>query len=90
MNDETKNHDKPDAAKHPAKPHHKPKHAVEKKPEEKPAPKPTSKVIPDCPEMDPILGDKTPAVVAWWFEHHPEEAAAKYEGRKIQTPGDHE
>lgn len=35
---------------------------------------------PPCPASDPALGMKTPAVVAWWFEHFPEEAAVKYAG----------
>lgn len=37
--------------------------------------------IPPCPLAD-HRGDKTPAVVDWWFTHHPEKAAAKYAGRK--------
>jgi hypothetical protein len=37
-------------------------------------------VIPECPPSDPALGMKTPAVVAWWFEHYPAEAAARYAG----------
>lgn len=36
--------------------------------------------VHECPEADPALGMKTPAVVAWWFEHFPEEAAVKYAG----------
>lgn len=36
--------------------------------------------IPPCPASDPQYGTKTPAVVAWWFEHFPEEAAVKYAG----------
>ena len=36
--------------------------------------------IPECPASDPALGMKTPAVVAWWFEHHPAEAAERYAG----------
>lgn len=36
--------------------------------------------IPLLPESDPTLGMKTPAVVAWWFEFHPAEAAVKYAG----------
>lgn len=36
--------------------------------------------VPECPATDPQYGQKTPAVVAWWFEHFPEEAAVKYAG----------
>jgi hypothetical protein len=39
-----------------------------------------STVIPECPPSEPALGMKTPAVVAWWFEHYPAEAAARYAG----------
>lgn len=35
-----------------------------------------------APEMDPALGDKTPAFVDWMHTHHPEEAAKRYLGRK--------
>ncbi len=42
--------------------------------------------IPPCPPEDPGAGDKTPAVVAWWFKHHPEEAAKRYEGRRFTRP----
>lgn len=39
---------------------------------------------PICPiPCDPSMGDKTPAIVDWWFEKHPELAAKKYAGRKI-------
>jgi hypothetical protein len=47
-----------------------------------PAPK-SSKSIPPCPPMDPAAGDKTPAVIDWWFTYHPEAAATKYHGRKF-------
>ena len=33
---------------------------------------------PDCPEMTPQLGDKTPAVVKWYFKWRPEEFKVKY------------
>jgi hypothetical protein len=36
--------------------------------------------IPPCPPSDPSLSIKTPAVVEWWFQYHPEEAAVKYAG----------
>lgn len=51
---------------------------------------PAKAEIPPCPEADISYGDKTPAVVAWWFKHHPEEAAAKYKDRKFELPTDHE
>jgi hypothetical protein len=58
------------------------------KPRSKPAPKAEAKVdnIPPCPPEDPMAGDKTPEVVAWWFSHHPEQAAARYAGRKFLRP----
>lgn len=43
------------------------------------------KQVPPCPE-EGWAGDKTPAVIAWWFEHYPQEAAVKYANRKIQLP----
>lgn len=53
------------------------------------ATKRTAKTAPEkpkdihCPiQMSPSAGDKTPAVVDWWFANHPEIAAAKYRGRK--------
>ncbi len=51
-----------------------------------PLEKPEESTIPPCPEANPMQGDKTPAVVAWWFEHQPRLAALKYAGRKIQLP----
>jgi hypothetical protein len=39
--------------------------------------------IPECPPEDPAKGDKTPAVIKWWFTYHPEEAATKYANRKF-------
>lgn len=47
-------------------------------------------MIPPCPEAEPSMGDKTPAVIAWWFKHHPTEAAARYANRKFELPTDHE
>ena len=52
---------------------------------EKKAETPKPKQVPPCPE-EGTGGDKTPEVVAWWFKHHPQEAAVKYAGRKIQLP----
>jgi len=45
------------------------------------SPNPSSS-IPPCPPMDPMSGDKTPAVVAWYFKYKPEEAAVKYSKRR--------
>jgi hypothetical protein len=42
--------------------------------------------IPPCPPEDPAAGDKTPAVIAWWHRYHPEEAAARYKGRRFTMP----
>ncbi len=36
---------------------------------------------PPCPPMGPE-GDKTPAVVEWYFEHEPEKAEEKYGHRR--------
>lgn len=36
--------------------------------------------VPPCPPADPHFGMKTPAVRAWWFEHHPKAAAERYAG----------
>jgi len=48
-----------------------------------PVPAP-SVAIPEAPAKDPALGDKTPAYVEWFREHHsPEEFAEKYRGRRI-------
>ena len=45
-----------------------------------------SSIIPPCPPEDPAAGDKTPAVIAWWHRYHPEEAAARYKGRRFTMP----
>ena len=65
----------------PAKAKEKPAPAKAK---EKPAPAETR--VPPCPPEDPRAGDKTPEVIAWWFQYHPEQAAKKYEGRKFARP----
>jgi len=59
-------------------------------PLERPAGAVTRSAIPPCPDEDPQAGDKTPAVVAWWFKHHPQQAAVKYHGRKFQPLTAHE
>lgn len=47
---------------------------------------PRSSSIPPCPAEDPAAGDKTPAVIAWWHRYHPQEAAARYKGRRFTMP----
>lgn len=39
-----------------------------------------------CPINGGDLGDKSPEVVAWWFQNHPDLAAKRYEGRKVAVP----
>lgn len=39
--------------------------------------------IPPYPPEDLRYGDKTPEVVAWYREHHPDEFARRYANRKI-------
>lgn len=51
---------------------------MSKKPDPKPAPKP----IPPAPEMEQMLGDKTPAYVEWMRDHNPQEFAIRYAGRR--------
>lgn len=47
------------------------------------APKPSGKST-TCPiKSDPTMGDKDPAIVAWWFENFPEIAARKYKDRIV-------
>jgi hypothetical protein len=42
-----------------------------------------SNQAPPPPAMDPKFGDKTPAYIAWMWEHKPKEAAERYKGRKV-------
>jgi hypothetical protein len=46
--------------------------------------KPKSKrdAIPPRPDMDPMLGDKTIALVEWLRDYAPEEFQKTYEGRE--------
>ena len=37
---------------------------------------------PPMPDMDPMMGDKTPAVVDWFKQHWPEEYEKRYKLRK--------
>jgi|GEM_PF-5822492 len=39
---------------------------------------------PGCPPMNPMQGDKTPAVVAWLREYAPTEFGRRYKGRKVK------
>jgi hypothetical protein len=48
----------------------------------KPDPKPVSKTIPPAPEMEQMLGDKTPAYVEWMRDYYPQEFAIRYAGRR--------
>jgi hypothetical protein len=41
--------------------------------------------IPPCPQMNPLLGDKTPEVVRWYQNYHPEEFARRYTGRVFKA-----
>lgn len=43
-----------------------------------------AKDVPECPPCDPTMGDKTPAVIAWWFKYNPETAAKRYSGRRFE------
>lgn len=38
--------------------------------------------IPPMPAINPLQGDKTPAVVEWYRDHKPEEYKTRYAGRK--------
>jgi hypothetical protein len=40
------------------------------------------KDIPPAPEMEQMLGDKTPAYVEWMRDYHPQEFAIRYAGRR--------
>lgn len=41
---------------------------------------------PPCPPMNPMQGDKTPEVVAWYANHRPSEYKSRYAGRKHLSP----
>lgn len=43
--------------------------------------KKTDKEIPPAPDMDPMLGDKTPAYVEWVRDNDPAEFKSRYSGR---------
>ena len=40
--------------------------------------------IPPAPEMTAAAGDKTPSFVEWMKTYHPQEAAQRYAGRKVE------
>lgn len=63
------------------KKHEAPIPSVDPEPERMAEPVPDP-VIPPCPEEDPRLGDKTPAVVEWLAQYHPEEYRRRYAGRR--------
>jgi hypothetical protein len=41
--------------------------------------------IPPAPEMNPMMGDKTPAYMEWLAKYHPEDYAVRYKGRKTSV-----
>jgi hypothetical protein len=47
----------------------------------KPTPPPQD--VPPEPEMDPRLGDKTPAYMEWLAKFYPEDFKKRYAGRKV-------
>lgn len=46
-------------------------------------PSPSPQEVPLAPEMDPRLGDKTPAYMQWMAKFHPEKFKKQYAGRKV-------
>lgn len=49
-------------------------------------PAPAASGIPPCPEQDPVMGMKTPEVIAWWYRYHPTEAKVRYHGLTYPKP----
>jgi len=41
-----------------------------------------AKVYPDAPPRDPMLGDKDPVFVEWLRDHHPDDYAVRFAGRR--------
>ena len=46
-------------------------------------PSPPPQEVPPAPEMDPRLGDKTPAYMEWLAKFFPEDFKKRYAGRKV-------
>jgi len=46
-------------------------------------PSPPPQDVPPAPEMDPRLGDKTPAYMEWLATFYPEDFKKRYAGRKV-------
>lgn len=57
--------------------------SVKQDPTEPMEPSPPPQEVPKAPEMDPRLGDKTPAYMEWLAKFFPEDYKKRYAGRKV-------